>query len=157
MKNIICAHSFCSYFFIVPKGPGENKFGRLFQGYGTTEGVVVLGWINREQVPQHKKVNLTALHRLHPTRKIRDPLDQNHRRRRPTWLSRQCIHTHSFNGNNKNQLEQCDLNAQRPILHWGYFQHVSVFDTWRCRVRPISYPPYLAQHHWPLQVTNAYQ
>ena len=35
---------------------GENKFGRLFQGYGITEGVDVLDWIPRTEVPQHKKV-----------------------------------------------------------------------------------------------------
>ena len=35
---------------------GKNRFGRLFQGYGTTEGMDVLEWIHRDQVPQNKKV-----------------------------------------------------------------------------------------------------
>ena len=35
---------------------GNNKFGCLFQVYDTTEGMDVLDWIHRTQVPQHKKV-----------------------------------------------------------------------------------------------------
>ena len=35
---------------------GKNEFGRLFQGYGTTEGMDVLNWIPRHEVPHHKKV-----------------------------------------------------------------------------------------------------
>ena len=35
---------------------GENEFGFLFQGYGTTEGMNVLDWIHCDQVPHNKKV-----------------------------------------------------------------------------------------------------
>ena len=36
---------------------GENEFGQLFQGYGTTEGMDVLDWTPHTKVPQHKKVS----------------------------------------------------------------------------------------------------
>ena len=35
---------------------GKNEFGRLFQGYGITEGRDVLDWIHHAQVPHNKKV-----------------------------------------------------------------------------------------------------
>ena len=39
---------------------GENEFGHLFHGYGTTEGMDVLNWIHRDQVPQNKKVTYSC-------------------------------------------------------------------------------------------------
>ena len=35
---------------------GENKCGGLLQSYRTPEGMDVLNWIPRTEVPQHKKV-----------------------------------------------------------------------------------------------------
>ena len=35
---------------------GENEFARLFQGYGETDGVDVLDWIQRGDVPRNKQV-----------------------------------------------------------------------------------------------------
>jgi hypothetical protein len=35
---------------------GENEFARLFQGCGETDGVDVLEWINRKDVPRNKQV-----------------------------------------------------------------------------------------------------
>ena len=35
---------------------GKNEFGSLFQGYGTIEGMDVLDWVPRTEVPQLKKV-----------------------------------------------------------------------------------------------------
>ena len=35
---------------------GENEFARLFQGYGETEGVDVLDWIRKGDVPRNKQV-----------------------------------------------------------------------------------------------------
>ena len=35
---------------------GVNEFARLFQGFGDVEGVNVLAWIHRSQVPKDKKV-----------------------------------------------------------------------------------------------------
>ena len=55
---------------------GENEFGRLFQGYGTTEGTDVLDWIHRAQVPQHKKVTY-----LRYTVGIRPEKSETHRTR----------------------------------------------------------------------------
>ena len=39
---------------------GKNKFGCLFQGFGTTEGMDVLDWIHRGQVPHNKKVTYSC-------------------------------------------------------------------------------------------------
>ena len=35
---------------------GENEFARLFQGYGEVDGMDVLEWIYRKDVPRNKQV-----------------------------------------------------------------------------------------------------
>ena len=35
---------------------GVNEFARIFQGFGDVEGVDVLEWIHKQQVPKGKKV-----------------------------------------------------------------------------------------------------
>jgi hypothetical protein len=35
---------------------GENEFARLFQGYGETDGMDVLEWVHRQDIPRNKQV-----------------------------------------------------------------------------------------------------
>jgi hypothetical protein len=35
---------------------GENKYARLFQGYGETDGMDVLEWVHRRGIPREKQV-----------------------------------------------------------------------------------------------------
>ena len=99
---------------------GENKFKRLFQGYGTTEGMDILNWIHCDQVPQNKKVT-----HQHYTAGIRPEKSEIHRTRITTGGNSLDYHsnvsTHTASMETIMTHWSNVISTQGMLLHWGHF------------------------------------
>ena len=126
---------------------GKKEFGRLCQGYGEEQGMDVIEWIPRADLPHDK----TATYPRYMVA-YRPEKDDPFRTRITAGGDRLeyfgDVTTHRRDGSIQDPHQQHHINPRHQMLHCWHLQHVPMLTTrttWVCKVQD----PYDTRVHYP--------